>query len=696
MTIPRNQPYKRKASQPLFAKDLKKMKFDEYDDDIQLKNVFTRIRIEADGNCLFRAIQYCLTGKEENHEFLRKQVCQHLEENADEYKNLYQRRKRVNTFKKYLDLLKCDGCWGDHLELTVLSKLHDFNVIIYKPNSLEIYSEHIEENSPSSKPLFHLEYENYNHYNVFTPKNTAKAKNFFKYFINKKAENNLIQTKCKNQKVKINLPKAKSPIENENSQYLDAKKDQNDETDPLKKKVVKRKNSSHQNNGELYPLAKKGYDTYNEAYKYLRNKAHPGRINNAKSLKYWKKEIESRYFLAKTRQSTQSQSKLQTKFKNNIYKTIPFEEEILNLIDAAHNGFNQPTIKHNGIRMTLRNLGGPSMQLYWANMSADVKNYTENCIQCIHEQPVKQTKVYKPIISAGPFDRFTADLYALTKEMLEASGTNYRYILSCVDHFSKYKWAELIENKEASTVAHKLELIFNSFRAPVHFQTDNGKEFQNAQVYNLCKRKNIKQVHSRPYYPQSQGVVEKLNDLIAKSLRSSLRTFKKDKNKTVWNIEDSLKAWTINSNKNLHSVTKLIPYIAITLTDSQQIQKTQENIRQYYDKKQANKSKKDAQWRCGMKVFIIKEIKKVVGKNKLIPRERKNLVGKKGNKAFRVPAEVTSILQLKYSLVEIKILGEIDFELDLDRNYYISVDHLEIAKSIKSWELLVKRKSLSL
>ena len=94
--------------------------------------------------------------------------------------------------------------------------------------------------------------------------------------------------------------------------------------------------------------------------------------------------------------------------------------------------------------------------------------------------------------------------------------------------------------------------------------------------------------------------------------------------------------------------------------------------------------------------FYNKRIKKVVGKNKLIPRERKNLVGKKGNKAFRVPAEVTSILQLKYSLVEIKILGEIDFELDLDRNYYISVDHLEIAKSIKSWELLVKRKSLSL
>ena len=99
----------------------------------------------------------------------------------------------------------------------------------------------------------------------------------------------------------------------------------------------------------------------------------------------------------------------------------------------------------------------------------------------------------------------------------------------------------------------------------------------------MCKKKNIKLIHGRPYYPQSQGAVEKLNDLIAKSLSASLISYTKKSIKTApWDIENALKAWTINSNRNIHSVTKMIPQKAIQLEDNVSIQQVQENIRNYY------------------------------------------------------------------------------------------------------------------
>jgi len=123
-------------------------------------------------------------------------------------------------------------------------------------------------------------------------------------------------------------------------------------------------------------------------------------------------------------QTQLSQSRLQIKLKQNINKTIPFAHEIPNLIEVAHNGFQESNASHNGIKMTLKNLGGLSMLFYWAGMMSDIQNYVESCSEYIQGQP---------IIPEGPFDRFTADLWTIPNEMLKVSGTQYRYVLSCID-----------------------------------------------------------------------------------------------------------------------------------------------------------------------------------------------------------------------------------------------------------------------
>jgi len=86
-----------------------------------------------------------------------------------------------------------------------------------------------------------------------------------------------------------------------------------------------------------------------------------------------------------------SQSRPQIKMGDKSFKTIPYKEEILNLIEEAHNGYQKEVIKHNGIKVTIENLLGPKMCLYWANMTLDVKESLNSC----EESAVKR--------SNGPF-----------------------------------------------------------------------------------------------------------------------------------------------------------------------------------------------------------------------------------------------------------------------------------------------------
>ena len=726
---------KRKAEDLYLPETLKKHKFNAKNDCVRLKfrDVFDKIQIEADGNCLFRAIAFLLCGDQEKHDVIREEVCNHVATHSEEYEG--ELFETITELDEYLDEIREGGSWGDHLELAVLSRIFVFNVVVYHPRRLDIHSEQVKDDEIRSRSLFHLEYENYNHFNVLVPKGTAESYTFLQRYVKRKEDGLKMEMEPSESRVKITLSTSKTKIKAKAKEEISSSVDKiagtslDPNQDRPKRKVVILKKPKNTAQEEVYPLAKGGYDTYNEAFQYFKNGVTPVRIKNSNSLRNWKKDISRRYLLVKGPKSPLSHSRLQIKLKGNSVKTIPFKYEIPKLIEAAHNGFSQQIVKHNGMRLTLRNLESGSMQLHWASMSRDVTAYAENCIECIHEQPIKQIKVYKTIVAAGPFDRFTADLYKIPDSMIQASQTNHQYILCCVDHFSKFKWTELIPNKEASTVSRKLDLIFNTFRAPKYFQTDNGKEFQNSQVNEVCEKKNIIHINGRPYHPKSQGVVEKLNDLIAKSLTSSLLAFQnsqrkkeneknkeddedydngkkaqknknnnnkkmkeneKDKKTIYWNIEDALKAWTLHSHKNIHSVTEKIPFEALWMKEMEEIEAVQNRVKRYYESRQKSKNIKDLEVKIGTKVFIIKEVRKVIGKNRLIDADSQNQK-KKGRKKIRIPALITSISELDYFLVEIKICGEINIELDLKKNYCIGLDYLEIPKSEKSWNLLAKK-----
>lgn len=258
---------KRKATEPLSSKKLKNPKPNHVQ--FALEDVFWRIQIKGDGNCLFRAISYCLYGGEYKHQELRGKVCKYLMENEGIYKTLFQPREGIQTFTKYVEMLNQDGTWGDHLEIAILSKLFNFNVIIYNSNSLVINYKHIEVNTLNCKPLYHLEYENNIHFNVFKMRRTKNASIFLSLLatneeiINIEARNN--EMSSKDEKILINLPPKDKKKEIKTSKDLKKSSSQVVERDEQKDFLKK----------DIYPLAKNGHNTYNEVYEYFKHQITP-------------------------------------------------------------------------------------------------------------------------------------------------------------------------------------------------------------------------------------------------------------------------------------------------------------------------------------------------------------------------------------------------------------------------------------
>ena len=81
-----------------------------------------------------------------------------------------------------------------------------------------------------------------------------------------------------------------------------------------------------------------------------------------------------------------------------------------------------------------------------------------------------------------------------------------------------------IPDKSAQTVATViLEKIIPRHGCPAVLLSDNGTEFINAVLQEVCKVLNIYRVRTSPYHPQSNGKLERLhrvwNDIASKSMQ---------------------------------------------------------------------------------------------------------------------------------------------------------------------------------
>ena len=129
----------------------------------------------------------------------------------------------------------------------------------------------------------------------------------------------------------------------------------------------------------------------------------------------------------------------------------------------------------------------------------------------LHTVPKKE-KIHNPIVSTYPLERIQADIVDL--DSIKGFNHQHRYVLTIIDHFSKYAWAYTMTQKSANKVYDAFnDLITNILKDKQIniLQTDNGKEFLNKKLTDLLNKHKIKHITSTPYSPRTQGVIERFN-----------------------------------------------------------------------------------------------------------------------------------------------------------------------------------------
>lgn len=134
----------------------------------------------------------------------------------------------------------------------------------------------------------------------------------------------------------------------------------------------------------------------------------------------------------------------------------------------------------------------------------------------------------------------------------------YRYIMVYYDHFTKFVQVRALKKKTACEVAEKLFDIFVIFGAPILLHTDNGREFKNTLMVELCNFfPNIKIIHGRPRNSQSQGGVERANQ----DVEGMLATWQYDNPTLPWTL--GIKFVQMMKNQAYCDPIKMSPFEAV-------------------------------------------------------------------------------------------------------------------------------------
>ncbi len=128
---------------------------------------------------------------------------------------------------------------------------------------------------------------------------------------------------------------------------------------------------------------------------------------------------------------------------------------------------------------------------YWLMLRIDAESHVARCITCAQHKGVVKgpARILQCPLVEAPWDVVSVDLLQLPQ-----SHHGSRYLFVCVDHFTRCVVLAPLKDKTATVVANALVThLFCPFSTPRVILSDNGAEFRNGAVSEICSQFGIKQ-----------------------------------------------------------------------------------------------------------------------------------------------------------------------------------------------------------
>jgi len=194
-------------------------------------------------------------------------------------------------------------------------------------------------------------------------------------------------------------------------------------------------------------------------------------------------------------------------------KTIPDAAERVKLIQHEHN------LGHFGRDAIFTKLY-EEHNIWWPNMRTEIQREVARCDACARF--VVRKAGFKPaqfIAAPGPWQHVQFDCSV----HLPSSPEGFTTLLVFVDVFSGFVLLFPIETTSAKCVAEKLLQVCTTFGFPAILQSDNGTEFTNDVVRELCELMKLDRRFIAAYNPRCDGKVERAIGIVVIIIKKLLQ-----------------------------------------------------------------------------------------------------------------------------------------------------------------------------
>ena len=221
----------------------------------------------------------------------------------------------------------------------------------------------------------------------------------------------------------------------------------------------------------------------------------------------------------------------------------------------------------------------------------------------------KRITHYFPIVAKHKYEIMQLDLIDMSD--IASANENYKFLLACIDVFSRLAYIVPMKNKESRTVNDAIEEIIE-LTSPIKIQCDNGKEFDNHSFKKMMKERGIDIQFIDVGDHKRLGIVDRFVRTLREKINKYLTMFNTTK------YIDVLPKIISNYNNSYHSGIKKIPNDVeqddedvIKLTNKKYNKAKQEEIkfntgdyvRYILNRKQFEKGTL-AKWSNGLRQFI--------------------------------------------------------------------------------------------
>ena len=210
---------------------------------------------------------------------------------------------------------------------------------------------------------------------------------------------------------------------------------------------------------------------------------------------------------------------------------------------------NSQTAGHLGIKATIQEF---RKRFYYPGFAEHFISFIKNCLTCLQLNRVPKSHItpkLQPVSSlqSYPGHMLQIDLVGPLKS------SQYKYVLSTIDVFTKYLFAVPLTNGYADTVARELvKVFFQHSYIPQTILSDLGANFTSELMSELASLLEVKLKHASLKHPQTIGAVERSHGPLKQILKLNTEEKWKDWHKYV-------PLATFIHNTSYHSATNGCP-----------------------------------------------------------------------------------------------------------------------------------------